>query len=243
MTQNNGMAPARQPSLPEPEVSDYRRFDVARLLEHWAVFVSFYMLVVTGVAQRYYESGWAQTMILALGGFDSTRLIHRIFGVLFAVSYGNHFVHIIYSVFVRRAVLPSMLPNLKDARDAASYLKYSLGMPAPLPRSGRYDFRQKFEYWGMVFGGLVMIATGIVLIYPAAVTLLLPGVVVAASKEFHRNEAMLAFLTIVIWHLYSAHLRPEVFPLDPAIFDGKISPKRMEEEHPLELEKTGKPGG
>ncbi len=214
----------------------YKRFDLASILLHAAVFVSFSVLVVTGLAERYYQSGWADNVILAMGGFDSTRLIHRIFGVLFTVSYANHLIYIMYGVFVKRSVRPAMLPTVKDIRDTAQYLNYALGFAKAPPASGRYDFRQKFEYWGMVFGGTVMIMTGILLTYPILATRFIPGVVVPASKEFHRNEAMLAFLTIIIWHLYSAHLRPGVFPIDLSIITGKISRKRMEEEHPLELE-------
>ncbi|MFI5323980.1 MAG: hypothetical protein ACHQ6U_10705, partial [Thermodesulfobacteriota bacterium] len=49
------------------------------------------------------------------------------------------------------------------------------------------------------------------------------------------NEALLAFLVIVIWHIYNAIFSPEVFPLDTSIFTGKISRERMLHEHPLEL--------
>lgn len=223
--------------LAEPS---YTRFDAAQLLQHAAVFVSFTLLVITGLAERYYQSGWAESILLAFGGFDSTRLIHRIFGVMFTASYVNHFLYIMYVVFGKRSTRPNMLPSMRDVTDVAVYLKYSLGMTKQIPESGRYDFRQKFEYWGMVFGGLVMIATGILLTYPMAVTAFFPGEVVPAAKEFHRNEAMLAFLTIVIWHLYSAHLRPGNFPMDLTIITGKISRKRMEEEHPLELKAAAK---
>lgn len=217
------------------EDATYTRFDAAQLLQHAAVFVSFTMLVITGLAERYYQAGWAESVLLAFGGFDSTRLVHRIFGVMFTASYANHFAYIMYVVFGRRTTRPTMLPSMKDAADAVLYLKYSLGMTKQVPEADRYDFRQKFEYWGMVFGGVVMIATGILLTYPMAITAFLPGEVVPAAKEFHRNEAMLAFLTIVIWHLYSAHLRPGNFPMDRTIITGKMSRKRMEEEHPLEL--------
>jgi hypothetical protein len=47
----------------------------------------------------------------------------------------------------------------------------------------------------------------------------------------------LAFLVIIVWHLYNAIFSPEVFPLDTSIFTGKISVSRMKHEHPLEYER------
>jgi len=48
---------------------------------------------------------------------------------------------------------------------------------------------------------------------------------------------MMALLTIVVWHMYGAHLNPDCFPLDRSIFTGKISLARLKHEHPLEWER------
>ena len=40
---------------------------------------------------------------------------------------------------------------------------------------------------------------------------------------------------MITWHIYNAHLSPDVFPFDTCIFTGKISVDRMHHEHPLEL--------
>ncbi|NLE75824.1 MAG: hypothetical protein GX605_03605, partial [Chloroflexi bacterium] len=65
----------------------------------------------------------------------------------------------------------------------------------------------------------------------------IPGVVIPASKVAHGYEALLAFLAIITWHFYNAHLAHGVFPLDTSIFTGKISRERMVEEHPLEYQR------
>lgn len=48
----------------------------------------------------------------------------------------------------------------------------------------------------------------------------------------------MAFLVVITWHLFNAHLSPEAFPFDTSIFTGKMNRERMEKEHPLEYERT-----
>ncbi|HEX7614487.1 MAG TPA: hypothetical protein VF554_04325, partial [Thermoanaerobaculia bacterium] len=45
---------------------------------------------------------------------------------------------------------------------------------------------------------------------------------------------LMAFLVVITWHIYNAHLAPGIFPFDPAIFTGKISKERLRHEHRLE---------
>jgi cytochrome b subunit of formate dehydrogenase len=127
--------------------------------------------------------------------------------------------------------------NRKDFTDAVDNLKYYFGLTDHPARCDRYDYKQKFEYWGVIVGGLLMIGTGFVLWFPAFIARYLPGEFIPAAKAAHTNEALLAFLVIIVWHMYNAVFSPEVFPLDTAIFTGRISAKRMKHEHPLEYER------
>ena len=81
-----------------------------------------------------------------------------------------------------------------------------------------------------------MVLTGFILYLPGLFSRFLPAELIPASKVMHSNEALLAFLMIIVWHAYTAHLNPDVFPFDPSIFTGKISRERLEEEHALEYE-------
>jgi hypothetical protein len=47
----------------------------------------------------------------------------------------------------------------------------------------------------------------------------------------------MAFLVVITWHIYNAHLNPDVFPFDTTIFTGRSAAERMEHEHPLELDR------
>lgn len=209
------------------------RFSTSQRVQHVVLLLTFVVLSVTGLAQKYHNAGWADWVILRAGGIENTRLIHRIFGLMFTATAVYHFASLAYLLFVRHSRW-SMVPNLKDVRDIVSVLKYHLGLEHAHPHFDRFDYRQKFEYWGIVFGGAVIIASGFTLMYPIEVTEVLPGQFVAAARELHGNEATLAVLTIVVWHLYEVIFRPGIFPIDTAIFSGKISKERMLEEHPLE---------
>ncbi|MDR7427377.1 MAG: hypothetical protein QN160_06875, partial [Armatimonadota bacterium] len=59
----------------------------------------------------------------------------------------------------------------------------------------------------------------------------LPGVLVPAARVAHGGEAILAVAAVIIWHFYNAHFRPEVFPMDPAMFTGQVEVERLRREH------------
>jgi cytochrome b subunit of formate dehydrogenase len=132
---------------------------------------------------------------------------------------------------------PSILISKKDFTDAVDNLKYYFGLTNHPARCDRYDYKQKFEYWGILAGGLIMIGTGLTLWFPIVVARFLPGSIIPAAKALHTNVAMMIFLIISLWHIYNSIFSPEVFPLDTAIFTGRISLDRVMREHPIEFER------
>ncbi|MFL5262761.1 MAG: formate dehydrogenase subunit gamma [Anaeromyxobacteraceae bacterium] len=210
------------------------RFTVKQRVEHLATMLVFTLLCVTGLPQKFYGTGWAQNLVGVFGGIDSARWIHRFCGWTLALSTVFHFGSALFTIAGKQTRL-TMIPTQRDFTDAMDTLRYYLGLKDHGPAYDRYDYKQKFEYWGLVFGNVIMIFTGIVLIFPTAVAAILPGQLVPAAKVAHSNEGLMAFLVITIWHIYNAHLNPDVFPFDTCIFTGKISRERMEHEHPLEL--------
>ena len=224
-------------------MSEYvTRFSVRERLEHLLVMILFLLLAATGLPQKFFETGWAQAVIEGLGGIDRVRWLHRMSGILFAVVAGIHLLTALALVLTGKTGLP-LVPTRKDFSDAVIMLRYYLGLSNEQARFDRYDYRQKFEYWGLVLGGIVMIVTGFILYFPTLATRVLPGEVIPAAKVAHSNEGLLAFLVVIIWHVYNAHLSPDVFPFDSSIFTGKISRERMEKEHPLEHARMPGRGG
>jgi formate dehydrogenase gamma subunit len=213
-----------------------RRFSNFRIIEHQLNMTAFAVLIITGLSQKYYAYDFSQWVIINLGGIDAVRLIHRYTGLCFALLTIAHITVGSVGVIFRKWPA-SMVINKKDFTDAIENIRYYFGITDKPARCDRYDYKQKFEYWGVVVGGLLMITTGLVLWFPTTVVTYLPGELIPAAKAAHSNEALLAFLVIVVWHLYNSIFSPEVFPLDTAIFTGKISVSRMKHEHPLEYER------
>ncbi|HEY3352552.1 MAG TPA: cytochrome b/b6 domain-containing protein [Polyangia bacterium] len=213
------------------------RFSNRQRLEHLVMMIAFTTLTLTGLPQKYPDAGWANWIVSHLGGIDMTRAVHRAFGLVLAFIALQH-IGIMVGALVLGRARATMLITRQDFRDAVDNLKYCLGLLPKPPKFDRFDYKQKWEYWGLLFGGVVMVMTGFVLWYPTLATKLLPGVVIPTAKVLHTNEAMLALLAVVVWHIYGAHLSPEVFPADTSIFTGRISAERMKHEHTLEYQRV-----
>ncbi len=217
-----------------PRKRRIRRFSRFRVAEHGVIIVTTTILFATGLCQRFWHLDLSQWFILKVGGIDNVRLVHRYTGLVF-------FLEILLNVSVGTlgVVLgkwqPTMFITRKDFEDAVHNMRYYFGFEDHPARCDRYDYMEKFEYWTILFGGVLMILTGVILWFPTLVTRALPGEVIPTAKALHSNEAMLIFLINAVWHIYNSIFSPEVFPLDTSIFTGHISRERMIREHPLEL--------
>lgn len=213
------------------EARTYPRFSPVQRFEHMVLIVTFSGLALTGLPQRYADQGWAQTMIALMGGIESIRVLHRILATILMAESIFHGGVITYKLFVlgQRA---TMIPGIRDLRDAIHWVMFNLGLRRSHPHLPRYNFGEKAEYLAVVWGTLVMIITGFMLWNPIATTDILPGEVIPAARAAHSAEALLAVLAIIIWHMYNVHIRR----FNRSMFTGRISHEAMEEEHAEELE-------
>lgn len=217
------------------------RFSPRERREHLAVMALFAALALTGFPQKFYDHRWAQVLTGWLGGVDTARWFHRAAGLTFGALLLGHILRLVVSV-VRRTTSLSMVPTRQDFRDAVQTIDYYLRRSESAPRFDHFDYRQKFEYWGMLVGSAVVVGTGVALLFPIQAAVWLPGQLIPAAYVAHSQEGLMAFLVVIVWHIYNAHLNPDVFPFDRSIFSGEISEHRLRHEHALEYERLRQMG-
>ncbi len=223
------------------------RFRPIHRWTHFLIVISFMGLVLTGFPLKYSYTDWAKTVTGWLGGVETMGLLHRIFAVLTFGYAGMHLGFLIYSLCRKprrprrslREILfgpDSMVFSLRDLRDFWSMLKWFLFIGSR-PRFDRWTYFEKFDYWGEIWGIVVIGGTGLMLWMPTFFTSFLPGWVLNCALVVHSIEALLAASVIFLVHFLNTHLRPDKFPVDMVMFTGQLSESEMKHERPIEYER------
>jgi cytochrome b subunit of formate dehydrogenase len=211
-------------------IKTYTRFNLSERIEHVILLVSFTILGITGLAQKFANSPGGEFVLQLFGGIENSRTIHHFAAyVLLAVSI-YHIMAVIYRVFILRASL-SMLPLPSDFVHLYHDILYYFGKRKRKAYYGRYNYAEKAEYLAVVWGTLIMAITGFMMLNPIATTRILPGEFIPAAKAAHGGEALLAVLAIILWHFYHVHLKH----FNKSMFTGQMTEEEMSEEHPAEL--------
>jgi hypothetical protein len=99
-------------------------------------------------------------------------------------------------------------------------LAYNLGLIPRKPRVSAHSYVEKAEYWAVVWGTVIMAATGLMLWFNNLTLAWLPKSWLDLATVVHLYEAILATLSIVVWHFYFVIFDPEVYPLETAFLTG-----------------------
>ena len=206
------------------------RMDLSQRTQHVILAVSFIILAVTGFALKFPDSWIAK----AMGSNEMfRRWSHRIAGVVLLAA-GAYHVFYLLTKREGRQLVKDLLPVKKDLKDVADSAKYLTGLSPVKAKIGRFGYPEKMEYWAVVWGTIIMGATGLMIWFKMDVTKFLPRWAVDVALTIHYYEAILACLAIVVWHFYHVIFDPDVYPLNWACWKGKVSKHWQEEEHPLE---------
>ncbi len=209
------------------------RLTTNQRIQHWLLLTSFSVLVISGFALQYPDSwlGWLS------GSSESIRrMIHRIAAVVMLAA-GTY--HIAYLIVTRegRAWVKDMFPRVKDVKDVLQNFGYYLGIGKVRPKFARFGYAEKAEYWAVVWGTIIMGLTGLMIWFKLGLFSPLPRWWIDIALAVHFYEAILATLAIVVWHFYHVIFDPDVYPINFAFYDGKMSEEFYKEEHELDYER------
>jgi cytochrome b subunit of formate dehydrogenase len=215
----------------QEEGGEFPRMNLKFRAAHWMVVPSFLVLIFTGFALKFPESAWVKLF----NSFDPTSayrgVAHRIAAIVMMIGSGYHALHLLM-VKKDRIILRELWPSLQDAKDMLNMMKFNLGLTKVRPTFGMFGYPEKMEYWAYWWGTLVMAATGLLLWAENLSLRYFPKWVMDAATAAHWYEAILASLSILVWHWYLVIFDPDVYPMDMAWLTGKVPAQHIRETRP-----------
>jgi len=224
----------------------FLRFTRAQRTMHAVLFSTFLGLAATGLPMRFSESFWARKFASDVGGFGAILFFHKLCAVVLTFTFMIH----VKEVFTRGLVHrekgifwgpTSMVANWKDAKDLFAHMRWFLGL-GPKPHFERYAYWEKFDYWAVFWGMIVIGISGYAMWFAPFFAHFLPGWALNAVLVIHSEEGLLAILFIFSIHFVNTHLRPDSFPMDMVIFTGVESEEEFKEKRPEEYERLAGEG-
>jgi cytochrome b subunit of formate dehydrogenase len=238
--------------VPDDEI--FVRMTLAERWQHGLLAASFILLVFTGLPLMSGDIGAIRFIAGHSGALVLRGILHRAAAV---VLIADLVWHVLYTFLTERGRrnFRDRAPRASDIKDALATVGHNAGLSDFLrrrglfrrfferhpywrfertPEFGRYSFVEKFEYWSLLWGSAVMIVTGLFMWHPDLSLRLFPLWLHQVFVVIHGYEAILAFLAILIWHMYTVHLNPEVFPMSRVWLDGGMSGADLRRFHPLE---------
>lgn len=207
-----------------------RRMESDEVLQHALLAISFTVLVVTGFSLRFYDAWWAKLIFGHEGGAATRGLIHRGAAILMIIGAIWHMGYFLTTK--GRIFLADIAPNLNDAKQLWGMFMYNLGRTDQHPQMRRFSFYEKAEYWALIWGTVVMVLTGLSMWFQNSLVSVIGKEWFEVFRIVHYYEAWLAFLAIMVWHMYGVLFNPHVYPMNPSWLTGKMPKEMFETEHP-----------
>ncbi|HLA41375.1 MAG TPA: hypothetical protein VJ417_15340 [Candidatus Glassbacteria bacterium] len=227
----------------------YTRFTPLQRMLHILLIISFTTLVVTGIPLKFFYAAWALTLMKVVGGVQIAGYLHRIAAVILVGVFVIHAVNLLRGFIPRLRQIKdpdtgkfslgaflaylfrpdSMIPSWRDVRDFWNHQKWFFGL-GEKPRFERWTYWEKFDYFAVFWGVVIIGFSGLIMWFPTMFTAFLPGWIINVAHIIHSDEALLAAGFIFTFHFFNVHFRIEKFPMDTVVFSGKISKAELLEE-------------
>lgn len=219
----------------------FMRFTREQRYLHAVLFTTFLGLAATGLPMRFSQSFWARQFASHVGGFGTIIFFHKFFAVVLTIAFLIHLKDIVTRGLIHREKgifwgTTSMVANWKDMKDLVGHLRWFVGL-GPKPKFGRYAYWEKFDYWAVFWGMIVIGFSGYAMWFAPFFARFLPGWALNAVLVIHSEEGLLAILFIFSIHFVNTHLRPDTFPMDMVVFTGVESEEEFKTKRPQEYER------
>ncbi len=227
------------PVSPQPAEGRYfLRFTLGQRYLHAVLFSTFLGLAATGLPLRFSGSIWAIRLARIVDGFGTILFFHKFCALVLTIAFLVHLREIIArGIFHRDKSIfwgpTSMVANWKDVKDLYGHFRWFLGL-GPRPKFERYAYWEKFDYWAVFWGMVVIGFSGYAMWFAPFFARFLPGWALNAALVIHSEEGLLAILFIFSIHFVNTHLRPDSFPMDMVIFTGRESEEEFKTRRPEE---------
>jgi cytochrome b subunit of formate dehydrogenase len=237
-----GQTAAESPAVQTATADRYfRRFSRAQRSLHAVLFTTFLGLAATGLPLRFSESIWARGLAGFVGGFGAILFVHKFCALALTGAFLVHVKDLLTRAIARREKgifwgATSMVGNWKDVKDLLGHLRWMVGL-GPKPNFERYAYWEKFDYWAVFWGMMVIGFSGYAMWFAPFFAHFLPGWALNAVLVIHSEEGLLAILFIFSIHFVNTHLRPDSFPMDMVIFTGVESEEEFKHKRPLEYKR------
>jgi len=214
----------------------YLRMNKSERIQHFLLLSSFIVLVITGFALKFPEAWWVKIISAVVGeyAFEARGIVHRIASVVMIAASVYHLYYIAFTPRGRKLVI-DFFPSKRDITEFKNSMMYLIGRIPERPLYGRFSYIEKMEYWAVVWGTVIMGATGFILWFKDFFFKIVGNTGMDIATAIHYYEAILASLAILVWHFYFVFLNPDVRPMSKAWYSGYLTKEEMEKEHPREL--------
>ncbi len=239
------IVPATQPEARKEE-KYYLRFTLPQRYLHAVLFTSFLGLAATGLPIRFSDNAGARLVARAVGGFGAILFFHKFCAIVLTLAFLYHVKDIVVRAVRHKEKglfwgPTSMVANWKDVKDLVGHLRWFVGL-GPRPQFDRYAYWEKFDYWAVFWGMVVIGFSGYAMWFAPFFARFLPGWALNAVLVVHGEEALLAILFIFSIHFVNTHLRPDSFPMDMVIFTGRETEEEFQKKRPLEYQRLVRQG-
>jgi len=213
-----------------------RRFTPVQKTFHLLLIATFLTQAVTGMSRMFSTTLFGQALGAPFGGYENCLVVHKAVGLAMIVLFACHVVYALFLVFARKLDKgDSLVPQLRDLKEFFGHLRWMLG--GKLPTFDRWGYWEKFDYWAVFWGMVLLGRTGLMLYNPVETARFMDGSELNVALWMHRLEAALAMGYIFCIHFGVVVLRKHSFPMDQAMWGGNADLDLMKLEKPAWIER------